>query len=136
MVDSSMTSRDGAKRRIATARENYFTKNPFDPHEQSILGQDNNGLPTGFLTMPNMDDMQVVAMKYGYEFLATVRTDDDVDQWIDSIVKTCQSSELAGIMFAHAFRGIAPIIGDIIDRDPHLANTMMNISATGWEKEF
>lgn len=126
----------GAKDQINTARTRYFQKHPFDPHEKALLSHDENGIPAGFLTLPDMGEMQVVAMKYGYEFLATVRTDDDVDDWLSNVMTTAQSPDLAGIMLAHAFRGIAPIIGQIIDRDPGLVEVMHKISADGWEKEF
>ena len=74
--------------------------------------------------------------KYGYEFLAAVRTDDDVDEWLASIFRTAQSSDLVGIMLAYSLRGIAPIIGQIIDNDPGLSETMKTICVQGWEKEI
>lgn len=121
---------------ITQAREEYFTQYPFDPHEKALLGHDQDGMPAGFFTLPDMDEMQVVAMKYGYEFLATCRDDDDVDEWIASISNTAQSPELMGIIFAHAFRGIAPIVAQIIDNNPGLRETMRGISETGWKKRF
>lgn len=125
-----------AKDKITKAREAYFTAHPFDPHKNAVMGQDLDGIPAGFLTLPDMGEMSVVAMKYGYELLAIVRTDDDIDEWLANVMDTAQTPELTGIMLAHAFRGIAPIIGEIIDRDPALAATMATIAATGWEKEF
>ena len=122
--------------RIRQARENYFKKKPFDPHETSLLAHDLNGMPSGFLTLPDMGEMQVVAMKFGYEFLATCTDDDDVDEWLGMVGKTAQSPELMGIMLAHAFRGIAPLVATTIDTTPGLRDTMQRISADGWEKDF
>lgn len=123
-------------RRISQARESWFENHPFDPRKNAALAHDEDGTPAGFITLPDMGEMGVIAMKYGYEFLASVRTDDDVDEWLENVNRTAESPDLAGIMLAHAFRGIAPIIGQIIDKDPGLAETMKTISAQGWEKEF
>lgn len=123
-------------RNISQARESWFAKHPFDANKNAILTHDEEGTPAGFLTLPDMGDMGVIAMKYGYEFLAAVRTDDDVDEWLENVIRTAKSPDLAGIMLAHAFRGIAPIIGQIIDNDSGLAETMKTIAVQGWEKEF
>lgn len=123
-------------RNISQARESWFANHPFDPNENAVLAQDKDGIPSGFLTLPDMGDMSVISMKYGYEFLAAVRTDDDVDEWLANINRTAKSPDLAGIMLAHAFRGIAPIIGQIIDNDPGLSETMKTIAVQGWEKEI
>lgn len=121
---------------ISQARESWFSKHPFDANKNAILAHDEEGVPAGFLTLPDIGDMGVIAMKYGYEFLAAVRTDDDVDEWLANINRTAKSPGLAGIMLAHTFRGIAPFIGQIIDNDPGLAETMKTIAVQGWEKEF
>lgn len=122
--------------RIEQAREDWFANHPFDPNKNAVLTHDEDGIPSGFLTLPDLSDTSVVALKYGYEFLASVRTDDDVDEWLASIFRTAESADLAGIMLAYAFRGIAPIIGQIIDNDPGLAETMKTICVQGWEKDF
>lgn len=122
--------------RIRQARENYFKKKPFDPHENSLMAHDLNGMPSGFLTLPDMGEMEVVAMKFGYEFLATCENDDDVDEWLAIVSKTAQSPELMGIMLAHALRGIAPLVHSMIEMTPGLKGTMQKISADGWEKDF
>lgn len=123
-------------RRIEQARESWFENHPFDPRKNASLAHDEDGTPAGFITLPDMGEMSVIAVKYGYEFLAAVRTDDDVDEWLENINQTAESPDLAGIMLAHAFRGIAPIVGQIIDKDLGLAETMKTISAEGWEQEF
>ena len=123
-------------RRIEQAREDWFANHPFDPNKHSVLAHDEDGLPAGFFTLPDMGDMSVISLKYGYEFLAAVRTDDDVDEWLASIFRTAQSSDLVGIMLAYSLRGIAPIIGQIIDNDPGLSETMKTICVQGWEKEI
>lgn len=122
--------------RIEKAREDWFANHPFEPNKHSVLAHDEDGLPAGFFTLPDMGDMSIVSLKYGYEFLAAVRTDDDVDEWLASINQTAKSPDLAGIMLAHAFCGIAPIIGQIIDNGPGLAETMKTISVQGWGQEF
>lgn len=131
-----MEQHDGAKEKITKARESYLRAHPFDPHKHAVLGHNTDGIPAGFLTLPDMGEMQIVAMKFGYEFLAAVRTDDEVDEWISNISKVAGSPDLTGIILAHAFRGIAPVVGQIIDQDPGLAQTMQRISAEGWEKTF
>lgn len=63
--------------RIEKAREDWFANHPFEPNKHSVLAHDEDGLPAGFFTLPDMGDMSIVSLKYGYEFLAAVRTDDD-----------------------------------------------------------
>ncbi|OLN14871.1 hypothetical protein ABMV07_04130 [Corynebacterium belfantii] len=123
-------------RNISQARESWFAKHPFDANKNAILTCDEEGIPAGFLTLPDMGEMEVIAMKYGYEFLASVRTDEDVDEWIINVNRTAKSPDLTGIMLAHAFRGIAPIIGQIIDNVPGLTKTMKTIAFQGWEMGF
>lgn len=123
-------------RRIEQARKSWFENHPFDPNKHSVLAHDKDGLPAGFFTLPDMGDMSIISLKYGYEFLAAIRTDDDVDEWLANINRTAKSPDLAGIMLAHAFRGIAPTIGQIIDNDPGLSEAMKTIAVQGWEKEF
>lgn len=124
------------KESIVKAREKYFAAHPFNPKENALLSHDEDGLPVGFITLPDMDEMSVVAMKFGYEFLAHVRTDEDVDEWLSAVMTQAQSPEMAGVMFAHAFRGIAGILSNLIDRNPGLSEVMERIAADGWGKEF
>lgn len=121
---------------IVKAREEYFAKHPFDPKKNALLSHDSDGAPAGFLTLPNMDELAIVSMKFGFEFLAHVRTDDDVDEWISAVMKQAQSADVAGIMFAHAFRGISELLPSLIDSNPGLGGVMENLSIDGWEKEF
>ncbi|CAB0593143.1 hypothetical protein CIP107578_00714 [Corynebacterium diphtheriae] len=121
---------------IVEARKNYFSAHPFNPKEKALLVTDENDIPVGFITLPDMGEMSVVAMKFGYEFLAHVRTDEDVDKWISAVLGQAQSADIAGIMFAHAFRGIAVILPSLIDKTPGLREVMEEIAADGWGKEF
>lgn len=121
---------------IVKAREKYFAVHPFNPKENALLSHDEDGLPVGFITIPDMGEMSVVAMKFGYEFLAHVRTDEDVDEWLSAVMTQAQSPEMAGVMFAHTFRGIAGILPHLIDANPGLSEAMQKIAADGWGKEF
>ncbi len=121
---------------VVKAREAYFEKHPFDPNKNALLSHDETGMPVGFLTLPDMGELSIVSMKFGYEFLAHVRTDDDVDSWLGAVMKAAGSPDLAGIMFAHAFRGISGLLAQLIDSDPGLAEVMRRVAAEGWEKEF
>ena len=123
------------KDHIVQAREAYFEAHPFDPKKNALLSYDLDGIPAGFLTLPDMGELSVVAVKFGYEFLAHVRTDDDVDQWLDAVIAQAQSTELAGMIFAHAFRGIAPILSSLFDLDPGLRDVLEKIAADVWRKE-
>ncbi|QNQ90751.1 hypothetical protein GP475_08935 [Corynebacterium poyangense] len=120
---------------IVEAREKYLAEHPFDPKRNAVLGYGEDGLPAGFLTLPDMDELSIVAMKFGYEFLAHIRTDEDVDEWLDAVMSATKSPELAGILFAHAFRGIAGILYNIIDK-PGLNGVMEKVAIDGWKKEF
>lgn len=72
---------------IVEAREKYFAEHPFNPKEKALLTTDENNIPVGFITLPDMGELSVVATKFGYEFLAHVRTDEDVDKWISAVME-------------------------------------------------
>lgn len=124
------------KDHIVKAREEYLAKHPFDPSKNALLAHDETMMPAGFLTLPDMDELSVVAAKFGFEFLAHVRTDDDVDAWLSAVMSQAKSADVAGIIFAHAFRAIAPVLTSLIDRHPGLGDVMEKIAADGWGKEF
>ncbi|WP_412475401.1 hypothetical protein ACK8HH_17345 [Gordonia sp. LUNF6] len=124
-----------ARLRIAAAREEYLAEHPLDPHENALLGHDLDGMPAGFLTMPNLGDMQIVAAKLGTEYLAICHDEDSVEEWINLVLKLAQSPELAGIMFANVLRGMNLLIGSILER-AGLTDAMTGIAVEGWTKDF
>lgn len=121
---------------IAEAREEYFRDHPFDPHEKALMAHDENGLPSGFLTLPDMGEMSVVAAKFGMEYLAICNDEEAIDDWIMRVTTTAGGPEMAGIMFANVFRGIDQILSTIIDRDPNFRQVLVNIAIQGWSKDF
>lgn len=121
---------------IARAREEYLDKHPFDAHKHAIPGYDKEMNLTGMLTLPDMGDLTLIASKYGFEYLASVRTDDDVDEWFDNILSTTKDPDVMGIMLAHAFRSIAPFLSEILDRIPGLQDTLEKVAAKAWTEEF
>lgn len=108
---------------IVKARKAYFEKHPFDPNRNALL-------------TPDEEEPGFVSMKFGYEFLAHVRTDDDVSEWLSAMLEAAGSHDLVGIMLAHAFIGIIGSIEKLIDSDPGLAERMKQIAVECWEKEF
>ncbi|MCF8610000.1 hypothetical protein L5G28_07475 [Gordonia sp. HY285] len=124
-----------ARLRIAAAREEYLADHPLDPHEKALMGHDLDGMPAGFITVPDFGHMQIVAAKLGTEYLAICHDEDSVEEWITLVLKLAQSPELAGIMFANVFRGMDLLIGSIIER-AGLTNAMAGIAVEGWGKDF
>lgn len=121
---------------IEEAREEYFKDHPFDPHKNALLGHDSEGMPSGFLTLPDMGEMAVVASKFGIEFLAICNDHEAVNGWIEKVIQTAGSPDLAGIMFANVFRGIDGILSNIIEQDRDLRQVLVNIAVEGWDKDF
>lgn len=120
---------------ITKAREEYLAEHPLDPHENALMGHDLDGMPAGFITMPDFGHMQVVAAKLGTEYLAICHDEDAVEEWINLVVKLAQSPELAGIMFANVFRGMNLLIGSVLER-AGLTEAMAGIAVEGWGKDF
>ena len=122
---------------IHKAREEYFRNKPFDVHENALMAHDENGLPSGFLTMPNFGELQVVACKLGFEYLAlcTARNSDLIDEWVGRVSALAKSPELAGILFAKIFQGIDDYLGSIFEMT-NLGEAMPQIAVGAWEKDF
>lgn len=126
----------GAKDKITKAREEYFRNHPFDPSKNASMSYDEDGIPSGFFTLPDMGELAVLSIKYGYEYLATVRTDEDMDEWLANVMCTLKDVDLAGVFFAQMLRNLAPMIGGVMDEHPARSNEMKSICADGWLKEF
>ncbi len=120
---------------ITEAREAYLTEHPFDPHEKALEAFDENGMPAGFMTMPNFGEMQVLAAKLGTEYLAICHDEDSVQEWIELVLHLAKSPELAGIIFANVFRGMNLIIGSVIE-NAGLRDVMTGVAIEGWSKDF
>lgn len=121
---------------IARAREEYLDKHPLDAHKHAIPGYDKEMNLTGMLTLPDMGDLTLIASKYGFEYLASVRTDDDVDEWFGNILSTTKDLEVAGILLAQVFRNLAPFMTHLLDDDLGLQDTLKRIAVESWTKEF
>lgn len=122
---------------VDKARDNYLAEHPFDPHKHALMGQDMQGNPAGFLTLPDMGDMQVLATKLGFDYLARCASGDEeaIEEWIVSVIKLAESPDLAGIMFANVFRGIDLFLGSIFAHTG-LEDTVRSIAIQSWEKDF
>lgn len=122
---------------VDKARENYLAEHPFDPHEHALMGYDLHGNPSGFLTLPDMGDMQVLAAKLGFDYLArcTSGDEEDIEEWVVSAVKLAGSPDLAGIMFAHVFRGIDMFLGHLFNTTG-VSDTIRSIAIQSWQKDF
>lgn len=120
---------------IAAARSQYLTDHPFDPHEKALEAFDENGMPAGFMTMPDFGQMQIIAAKLGTEYLAICHDEDAVQEWIELVLHLAKSPELAGIMFANVFRGMNLIIGSVIE-GAGLRDAMTSVAIEGWSKDF
>lgn len=119
------------------ARESYLASHPFDPHKNALMGQDMQGNPAGFLTLPDMGGMQVLAAKLGFDYLArcTSGEEEDIEEWIVSVIRLADSPDLAGIMFANVFRGIDLFLGHMLSTTG-LVDAVRSIAIQSWEKDF
>lgn len=121
---------------IARAREEYLDKHPLDIHKHAFPDYDDEMNLTGMVTLPDMAELTLIASKYGFEYLASVRTDDDVDEWFGNILSTTKDLEVAGILLAQVFRNLAPFMTHLLDDDLGLQDTLKRIAVESWAKEF
>ena len=59
---------------IKRARDLYLSQNPFDPHKKAVPAVDGSGMPAGFMTFPDIGEMQILGCKLGMEYLAIAMT--------------------------------------------------------------
>ncbi|MDN6706410.1 hypothetical protein [Corynebacterium glyciniphilum] len=131
---------------VKHAREAYLKEHPFDPHKNALMGHDLDGNPAGFLTLPDMGELEVTAMKLGMEYLAICHDEDLVTEWVGTVMSLAGSTELAGVMFAHIFRGMDAIVAARIgtrniggltkgEEEDNRA-IFAKIAADGWAQHF
>lgn len=120
---------------IAAAREQYFNDKPFDPKKHAIPMEDGAGMPAGFMTLPDMDELQIIGCKLGMEYLAICHNEDAVEKWINVALSITKSPELAGILFANVFRGVNVVIGKIIS-NAGLRKAMQKLAVEAWQRDF
>lgn len=120
---------------IAAAREQYLAKNPFDPKANALMGYGADGMPSGFLTMPNLGDVQILGCKLGMEYLAICHDEDLVEEWIHTCMGLVKDPELLGLLLVNVFRGVNLFLGDMIGRHG-LREAMEHIAAEAWERDF
>lgn len=130
-----MSGIDQTVKRLSRARKQYLRENPFDPNKNAIMGHDADGMPAGFITLPDMGELGILGCKLGMEYLAICRDEDAVEEWISTCLGLAKSPELAGILFANVFRGMNTLIGTILV-DRGLADQMVSIAVEAWEKDF
>lgn len=94
-------------RKARTARLNV---EPFDPHEHALMSHTPDGLPGGFLTLPDLGKAQMLAMREGMDLLARLHDDDLVEEWIGDILTLAQDPETVGLLMVNVIRGIAPVL--------------------------
>ncbi|UYL87889.1 hypothetical protein SEA_MALISHA_60 [Gordonia phage Malisha] len=118
---------------IKRARVLYLSQNPFDPHKKAVPAVDGSGMPAGFMTFPDIGEMQILGCKLGMEYLAICHDEDAVEDWINTCLSLAKSPELTGILMANVFRGINTVLGEILNgrRD---AMTAFAIDA--WGRDF
>lgn len=120
--------------RVRRAREKYFAQHPFDPHKNVKWMNGLDGLPVGMFSFPDMDELQIVAIKYAYEFLVSVNTQEDFDAWQDHVLKITGSTALAGIMFGHILGSLVRLKEPFINfSSPESTQFLHKAAAEVWE---
>ncbi|PKF69340.1 hypothetical protein [Corynebacterium mastitidis] len=124
--------------KITKARRKHLAAHPFDPAKNAIPCYDGAGMPSGFMTMPDMGEMQILAMRLGMEYLAIAHDEDAVEDWIHTTMGLAGSPDLNGIMLVNVLRGIAPIIAarQATDRDTAARALYESLAVEAWEKDF
>ncbi|AER47796.1 hypothetical protein DEADP_53 [Mycobacterium phage DeadP] len=120
---------------IAAAREKYFAAKPFDPHKNAVPAVDGDGMPAGFMTMPDLGELQIIGCKLGMEYLAICHDEEAVEKWINTAAMITKSPELLGILFANVFRGVNIVIGEIIS-NAGLRRKMTDLAVEAWDIDF
>lgn len=120
---------------IEQARMAYLAVQPFDPAKNAVMAQNGNGDPAGFMTFPDIGEMQILAAKLGMEYLAICSDDEAVEKWIDTCLGLAKSPELVGILFANVFRGINIIVGGILDT-AGMSAKIRELAVEAWSIDF
>lgn len=122
-------------KRISRARQQYLRENPFDPNANAMLAHDIEGMPAGFFTFPDVNEMGILGCKLGMEYLAIAHDESAVEDWIAMCLGLAKSPEKSGLLFANIFRGVNSLIGSIL-ADRGLTGQMADFAVEAWEKDF
>lgn len=118
---------------IARARKKYLRDNPFDPNKNAVPSYDTEGNPAGFMTFPDIGEMQILGCKLGMEYLAICDDEDALEEWINTCLSLAKSPELTGILLANVFRGMNTLIGSLLSDRREM---MAEFAIEAWEKSF
>ncbi len=109
---------------IAQARRRYLSENP--PRITAV---------EGFMSIPNIGDMQIIGCKLGMEYLAICHNEEAVEEWIHTALGIVKDPELAGILFANVFRGFNTVIAAMTDR-PGMREHFERQAVDAWTRDF
>lgn len=123
---------------IRAARAARLATNPFDPHKHSLMSHTPDGLPGGFLTLPDLGEAQMLAMREGMDLLCRLHDDDLVEEWIGDVLTLAQDPETVGLLMVNVIRGIAPVLAARMGTDTHehARELYRGFAFDAWMKNF
>ena len=123
---------------IRDARAARLATNPYDPHKHALMSHNTDGMPAGFLTLPDLGETQMLAMREGMDLLARVHDEEAVEEWIHDILTLVKDPDAVGLFLVNVVRGVAPILasGLCTDTDEGARELYRRFAFDAWSKSF
>lgn len=118
---------------VAQARKRYLAANP--PRMTSFPAETADGSPVASITLPNIDDFQIIGAKIGMEYLAVCHDEDAVEELISTAIGVAKQPELVGVLLANVLRGVNVVVGEIISK-AGLRDQMQQLALEAWAMDF
>ena len=123
---------------IRDARAARLATDPYDPHKNALMSHTIDGTPAGFLTLPDLGETQMLAMREGMDLLARVHDEEAVEEWIHDILTLVKDPDAVGLFLVNVVRGIAPILASGLrtDSDEGARELYRRFAFEAWFKNF
>lgn len=124
---------------IRAARDARLATDPYDPHKVALPAFDSvDGLPTGFLTFPDLGDMSMLAMREGMDLLARLHDEELVEEWIGDILTLNHDPDKVGLFLVNVIRNLAPVLAAHMhtDVDEGAREMYRGFAFDAWFKSF
>lgn len=124
---------------IRDARAVRLATNPYAPQKNALIAHNSaDGTPAGFLTLPDLGDTQMLAMREGMDLLARIHDEDLVEEWIGDILNLTRDPDVVGLFMVNVIRGLAPILAAHLrlDSDEGARELYRGFAFDAWFRSF
>lgn len=123
---------------IRDARAARLATDPFDPQKNAIMSHTLDGTPAGFLTLPDMSELSMLAMREGMDLLPRLTDEDAVEEWISDVLTLMRDPDAVGLFLVNVIRNLAPILaaGLRTDTDEGAQEKYRRFAFEAWFKSF